>query len=223
MAGVAFGATVGRLSDGNPLARADAYDVTIDWGDGSSSVARVAGDGRGGFDLIGSHVYATAGERVLRLSASDREGAQAGASGLARVGISDFAIEATGIDIEARIATPFTGTVARFTDADAAGSVGDFEARIDWGDGVEISGEVVAAAIGFEVRGQHVYDTRGSYPLRVRIADIGGSSVRRRRAPKWLVRRTARRWPATTASSPSRTPRWPSTCARTIATPTSMP
>lgn len=178
VAGVVFTAVIGTLRDDNPLATAADHSASIDWGDGSSSAATIAADGQGGFSLTGSHLYATAGVRGIGIAAADRAGGNASGAGRANVGVSDLTLTADGLAVEAMAQTAFEGPVARFSDADPNGSASDFRARIDWGDGSEAAGLVVAAAgNGFEVRGQHVYERIGAYTLRVAITDIGGSTT----------------------------------------------
>jgi hypothetical protein len=68
--------------------------------------------------------------------------------------------------------------VATFSDADPAGTVGDYTATINWGDGsTPTSGTIAAAAGGFTVSGKHAYDEEGTYQIQLVIQDQGGSSA----------------------------------------------
>ena len=74
--------------------------------------------------------------------------------------------------------TPFEGVVATFTDTDPNGSVNDFTASIDWGDGETSSGRIVASGPGaFSVVGRHIYANPGSFSVPVSINDISGASA----------------------------------------------
>src|SRR5207247_5152872 len=69
----------------------------------------------------------------------------------------------------------FTGTLATFSDADPAGSLGDYTATVAWGDGHTTSGTVQAASGAFAVVDAtgHVYDEEGTYTLTLTVTDHG--------------------------------------------------
>jgi hypothetical protein len=72
--------------------------------------------------------------------------------------------------------TPFTGSVARLTDADPNGTAGDYTASINWGDGQTTPGVVTAdPAGGFDIIGTHAYAEEGTYAISVTVTDAGGS------------------------------------------------
>jgi hypothetical protein len=72
---------------------------------------------------------------------------------------------------------PVSGVVASFTDADPGGTVSDYAATIDWGDGTTSAGTVGTAGGGFTVNGSHTYQEDGNYPVVVHIDDAGGSAA----------------------------------------------
>ena len=74
-------------------------------------------------------------------------------------------------------AVPVSGVVASFTDVDPGGTVSDYAATIDWGDGISSPGTVGASGSGFTVSGSHTYQEDGNYPIVVHIADVGGSTT----------------------------------------------
>jgi len=68
--------------------------------------------------------------------------------------------------------------VATFTDPNANDGLVDLSATVDWGDGSETGGTVLAVASGgFAVVGPHNYTEEGSYDVTVNISDIGGSTA----------------------------------------------
>ncbi len=71
-------------------------------------------------------------------------------------------------------AVPVSGVVASFTDADPGGTVSDYAATIDWGDGTSSAGSVGTSGSGFSVSGSHTYQEDGNYPVIVHISDVGG-------------------------------------------------
>jgi hypothetical protein len=175
---VAFTAVVGHLTDANPLATAADETATIDWGDGSSSAASIVSDGIGGFDLIGSHTYTAAGTRTIVTTSSDGEGASASALGSAVVQGLAAVLSATGDDVSAVVGIATESRVATFSSSNADAVAADFRAVIDWGDGSQSAGRVLALiGGGFEVRGRHAYEQTGEYIVGVHIDDLGGSSA----------------------------------------------
>ncbi len=83
--------------------------------------------------------------------------------------------------------TSFTGAVAAFTDADPGGQVGDYAAKITWGDGLITNGTIqVDSKGGFDVVGTHSYTEEGAYNISVQITDTDGSVV----SPPAVVRAT---------------------------------
>ncbi len=59
--GSGFTSVIGGFTDDNPFATPSQFQVTINWGDGSTSSGQVQLDVNGGFDVIGSHTYTAAG------------------------------------------------------------------------------------------------------------------------------------------------------------------
>ena len=128
--------------------------------------------------MIGAHSYASNGVFTTTVTVRETgEGTHVG-SATARVSATDPALTATGLVFDAMEDSPFTGVVATFTDADPNGSIGDFSATIDWGDGQTSAGAIAAlVGGGFTVIGTHTYANPGTLPVRVDIADISGSTA----------------------------------------------
>jgi Domain of unknown function (DUF4214)/Abnormal spindle-like microcephaly-assoc'd, ASPM-SPD-2-Hydin len=69
-------------------------------------------------------------------------------------------------------------TVASFVDGDPKGTVSQFSATIDWGDGTQPSEATIRRARGvFLVLGSHTYATHRSWTVTVHIVDTGGSTA----------------------------------------------
>jgi hypothetical protein len=154
----------------------DTYHASIDWGDGVSTVGRIKANGRGGFDVIGSHTYAEEGARPFLVTITDIGGSKIVAHGT--VEVADANLTATGTAVATLAGAPLTAVVATFSDANQAGAAGEFTATIDWGDGRTSAGVVAASDGHFNVTGQHVYGQTGAFPITVLIADAGGSTAR---------------------------------------------
>ena len=92
--------------------------------------------------------------------------------------IADAPLTAYGVAVNAELNTPFQGTVATFTDADPGGTVSDYTATIDWGDGSPLDqGTISAQGSGFVVTGSHTYTQAGSPTITVQITDAGGATA----------------------------------------------
>ncbi|HEX5447009.1 MAG TPA: DUF4214 domain-containing protein [Pirellulales bacterium] len=113
-----------------------------------------------------------------------------GTSQASSLPIDDAPLTATGTTLsvpEATVLTP--AVVATFTDADPNGTVSDYTATIDWGDGSSTTGAVTAGpppaaspisgapAGAFYVSGSHAYAEDGAYTIAVKIADAGGATA----------------------------------------------
>jgi len=175
---VPFTGIVATFTDADPLGAAADFVATIDWGDGQTSLGRVQARAGGGFEVIGAHTYAEAGTFSTAITIVDTGGSTASAAATALVAPNtDPPLTATGLVFHATEQTTFTGVVATFSDADPAGQLGDYTARIDWGDGETSTGIVLAdPAGGFVVTGSHGYRDVDSYSVTVVIVSIGGAA-----------------------------------------------
>ncbi len=86
----------------------------------------------------------------------------------------------TGVPVSATEAppitgTPFTGTVATFTDPSGPGVPGDYGAVIDWGDLTLTTTGTITGPVGvtFTVTGSHIYTEEGAYTVTVTLSKIG--------------------------------------------------
>ena len=174
--GFAFTGVVANFTDADPNAISTDYTATITWGDGSTSTAAVAANGSGGFRVTGTHTYAEEGTSPISVAIADVAGATATASSTAIVG--DATLSASAVLVNATEGASFTGAVAGFTDADPNGTVADYNATIDWGDGSSSSGTIAAdRSGGFNVTGTHTYLEEGTDFVHVVVQDAGGSEV----------------------------------------------
>jgi PKD repeat protein len=175
---VLFTGAVATFTDADPLGVANDFLAMVDWGDGQTSLGRVQPRPGGGFEVLATNTYAEPGNYTVAVSIVDTGGSTAATVATAVVvPNTDPPLTATGLVFHATEQTTFTGVVATFTDADAAGQVGDYTARIEWGDGQTSTGIVVAdPAGGFFVTGAHGYREAGTYPVVVHITDEGGAA-----------------------------------------------
>jgi hypothetical protein len=168
---------VGRFIDYDTTKTAAGFTATVDWGDGTTPTSGVVtANSLGGFDVNASHTYAKEGVYNFTVRLADSNGNFASTTNTATV--SDAALTATGVTIAAMPNESFTGVVAHFTDADPTGTVSEFSATIDWGDGSNSAGTIsVNGSGGFDVSGTHTYSNSGSFAIVVNIHDVGGSTA----------------------------------------------
>ncbi len=171
-----FTTVIATFVDDNSFSTANEFTANIDWGDGQVSTGNVVVSPLGGYQVLGTHTYATIGTFSTTVTIRETGRGTYRASAVVRVNTSGQAITGTGLTIDAIEEIPFKGIVATFTDLDANGSVGDFNVMIDWGDGGSSSGHVSTNPDGgFNVYGRHTYGMAGTFPVSVTINDIGGN------------------------------------------------
>jgi len=171
--------TVAVFTDADPNGVVSDYAATINWGDGtSSSPGTIVANGTGGFNVIGSHVYAEEGNYNASTHVADTGGSTVNMN--ISVSVMDAALSASGTTVNATEGTLLSNTVmATFTDADPSGIASDYSATINWGDGTPPSlGTIVANGTGgFNVISSHVYAEAGNYTASTHVADSGGSTT----------------------------------------------
>ncbi len=177
--GKACSLTVATFTDADPNGVVSDYAATINWGDGtSSSPGTIVANGTGGFNVIGSHVYAEEGNYNASTHVADTGGSTVNMN--ISVSVMDAALSASGTTVNATEGTLLSNTVmATFTDADPSGIASDYSATINWGDGTPPSlGTIVANGTGgFNVISSHVYAEAGNYTASTHVADSGGSTT----------------------------------------------
>ena len=186
---------VGRFLDENPSTPPSdfngAFSPIITWGDGKNSPGTVVADPTiaGVFDVIGSHIYAdettNSPPNTISIAVKDAGGSTTTVVGTALVADAPLSV-VTAPALPNNPATPivegskpFTGDVATFTDGNPQGKNSDFTATINWGDGtLPTTGSIAEDGHGvFHVTGTHTYGEEGTFPVVVRVRDIGGASL----------------------------------------------
>jgi hypothetical protein len=174
--GQKFGAQVATFTDANPHGTVTDFTATITWGDGSTSPGIIRQDASKAFSVLGIHTYAEEGSFPVSVTINDVGGSTTTSSTTATV--ADARLIAAGLPVAAVEGTSFSGPVAIFGDTDPGGTLSDYAATINWGDGTTSSGTVaVNGTSGFVVNGTHTYAEEGAFPVSVTINDSGGSSI----------------------------------------------
>jgi PKD repeat protein len=184
--GASFNGQVATFQDqplpkSNTCAAVSDYSVTVDWGDSTTtnlSASFVSGPDQSNlcnYAVNDSHTYGEEGGYTLNVLVQGPNSSTPG-SGTGGAAVADAALSASSADQRALAGVKFAGLVAGFSDADPGGTVGDYTAKIDWGDGSSDPGTVSPnGSGGFTVQGEHTWSSPGSYSVTVTVFDAGGS------------------------------------------------
>jgi hypothetical protein len=152
------------------------FTVTIEWGDGTKSTGTVTRSG-GTLTVSGSHQYADEGAYMVTTTITDDDLGTATATATTVANVSDVdQPSGTAPTINATAGSPFSGSVAFFTDTNTNNTADDFLATIDWGDGTVTSGTVSGKGGNFTVSGSHTYATSGTNTVTVTLQDDPGNA-----------------------------------------------
>jgi len=148
------------------------YTASVQWGDGTSSVAFLGGRGPGSFGAFGPHAYAEEGTYTTTTNVSDNWGATT--SGTSSASVADAGLTAHGRNITGAVGVAGPWLAATFTDADPGGTLSDYRATINWGDGTSSPGTVNR---NLSVTGSHAYARTGTYQVTTTVTDTGGATA----------------------------------------------
>ena len=176
---------VATFSVGANLAPPIAFAATVNWGDGSPTVAgTVAANGAGYSVLAPAHTYADQGAYVIHVVVTEPSRPTVAATTASFAVVADAplaAVAAPGVAGTERV--PLADVVVgSFRDANPAAAADDFLATVAWGDGTTGLGTVSqpgGPGTEFVVRGGHTYadtlaDGPGRFPITVVVQDEGG-------------------------------------------------
>jgi len=174
--GATFTGTVATVTDPTVTSTAAEYSAAIDWGDGSSSAGTVSGPTGGPFPVSGSHTYAEEGTYTIKVTITDIDTTTNTATATSTAKVADAALTARPA-CSATTTLLYNGPTATFTDAASpSGTLSDFSATIDWGDGTVTAGTVSGPNGGpYTVSGSHTYAATGIFTITTTIHDVGGS------------------------------------------------
>jgi hypothetical protein len=167
-------------SDAGRAASAD-YTASISWGDGHTSIGTISGTDAA-FTVAGSNTYAEEGGYSVNVTVTDTATPTVISVAHSTAQVADAALSVTDtptLTSTEGAATPAGLRVATFADADPAGTVADYTATVNWGDGQTSSATVQAAAAGgFDVLApSHTYEEEGNPTVTVSINDAGGAKT----------------------------------------------
>jgi len=169
--------TVATFTD--PTASSTSQDTaSIDWGDGSApTTATIVNTGGNNFAVVGHHTYLEEGNFTFTVTINQPSAGPFTRSNTATV--TDAPLGAQGTTIKLVEGKSYSRVLAWFTDSDPNGTVADYTATVDWGDGTGASSaSIVSVGSGyFAVRGAHTYAEEGSYKVTITINDHGAAAT----------------------------------------------
>ncbi len=174
--GASFSGTVATFAASDVSAQAASFTANIDWGDGQTSTGTVVSNSDGGFNVLGSHVYAEEATHAIHVTVTDN--AQRTITIIGSAAVADAPLIATGetVKVDRHDAAPII--VATFADAGGAEAVANYSATVDWGDGSPTtSGIITLSGGGFSISGVHDYEKPGRHTVTVTIKDEGGATT----------------------------------------------
>jgi hypothetical protein len=172
----AVNGTVATFTDPDTSTTASAYIVSIDWGDGSASSSGTVTGGSGSFSVRGSHTYSEEGAYTISVKIAVIGSTSSPATVTDSASVADAALTANCATAASSLQL-FNGRVANLVDANPIGTLSDFSATIDWGDGSTSAGTLSGTG-PFTVAGTHTYGTTGLFTVTTSIKDVGGSTAR---------------------------------------------
>jgi Galactose oxidase, central domain len=173
---IAEGYTYSQIVAGTFSGGVAPYAASINWGDGSTSAGSISPNPSGGYYVSATKAFLEEGLYVTQITVTDATGTSATAQG--SFNVSDAYLAPSGINFTARKKITFSGPVASFTDADPNGTLTDYAATVNWGDGTTTVGTISAQASGpFQVQGAHQYVRQGTYSVTTQVRDSGGFSA----------------------------------------------
>ncbi len=150
--------------------------ATITWGDGSNAeVISITPANHGSYSVSASHSYSEEGSSFLTVTVADHS--RFSATRTTTVKVADAALKFTSRSKNISGLTLTTTSV--FTDADPNGTLSDYSASVNWGDGNTTPATVAVNSNGpgFTTQGSHTYATAGTYSVTLTVTDAGGRQL----------------------------------------------
>ena len=164
--------TLATFTDTNTGDTSGTFTASIDWGDGTTTTSGSVSGSNGNFTVTGGHTYADEGSFPLSVTITDTSNSKTLAlSGTVAAAEADV-FTPQGITFTTQPGKSFSGTVASFTDANAANTSSDFTASIDWGDGsAPDTGTITFVNGAILIGGTHTYANTGYDTVTVTLSD----------------------------------------------------
>jgi hypothetical protein len=181
--GVPFSGTVATVTDSDTGDTVTTFqnpdgsftnNVTIQWGDGSSSTGTLSG-GAGSFTVTGQHTYDLTGPMTVVVTITNPSTGATATTTENVVVAKQLSI--TSADINVTQGVPFNLPLATLSDANTTDTVAPFNVQINWGDKTAATtGTITGGGGTFVVAGQHTYDLTGMVSVTVTVTDASSQA-----------------------------------------------
>jgi RHS repeat-associated protein len=162
---------VATFTDPNPLATLYDFTASIDWGDGTGTSTGIVSGGNGFFTVSAAYPHTYLEEGVYPFTVAIT-GAGQTVQQTINVTVDDAPLHITPADPFTAVEGQDSGThvLARFTDEDPNGQIGDYTATIIWDDGTQETGSIVLENV-YTVIGSHTWDEEGDKYVTIIVTD----------------------------------------------------
>ena len=171
-----FTTVVATFSDADGPRPPNAYDLLIQWGDGTSSTGTLATSPQGQLEVVGTHDYPVSANYKIGVAVRLKANPQVSGSVTTPVNVTAAQISVIVDPLtHATAENAFAGAIANFTDANYVDTSSLITPRdvvtIDWGDGSPQSSGRVAPSLSstFTVSASHAYAKIGTYLITVAV------------------------------------------------------
>lgn len=175
---IALSGTLATLVDPTSGRTPSDYQVSINWGDGTTTAGILTAAATGGFAISGAHTYSAERNELVSITVTPPNDVPLVTYFTAQV--QDYPLSITSAPIVFAIGGQVTGpaTVMTFSDADPNATQSDYAATITWSDGTTSVGSVSPGPNGtWVVSAVHTFTTDGTFPFHVHVQDSGGNSL----------------------------------------------
>jgi uncharacterized repeat protein (TIGR01451 family) len=172
--GAPVSSAVATFTDSIPGLDPSDFSATIDWGDGTPLRQGTVTAANGSFTVSGSHTYTDEALSVSVVVRVTHTGTGLSGSTTLTFPVAEGdTLTGVAASFAATAGSPFSGTVASFSDTNVNDDPSDFSATIDWGDGsAQTAGTIAAGGPGsLDVSGTHTYTAAGTFTVTVTVAD----------------------------------------------------
>lgn len=191
IAGTPFRGTIASFTSADPNALPGAFDVMVDFGDGTPVQDFPAGSGAvtfngTRFNVAATHTFASFGTFTVTATVTDvgpngtiANGATTTVTSTADVAVAPVSTT-KGFPVTSTEGQSFSATVATFTSSNPLATAADFQgSTIQFGDPAGTSAPVTITAQGkgkFQVTASGTYLEEGTYPFQVQIVTQGAAT-----------------------------------------------
>jgi hypothetical protein len=179
VAGQYFDGQVATFAAGDVQGSLSDYQATVYWPGALnlSTYGSIAPNGSGTYGIYSQNAYAQPGTYTVNVVLTGANNSSAQASGTATV--TDAPLTTTPAVVTPLRQTLFSGTVASFSTINSYAVSSNFQAFINWGDGVNTHTPATITSTGYEtysVEGSNNYRDAGTFPITVTIVSPGGQT-----------------------------------------------